>query len=155
MKRIKKLNMGKKLSAMLLAGSIAFTLSACSGNPNMKSLSPEELLSISDIKDLTLVDELMEEGLLPFVDGLDAVEAAEKLEDYMDTIEDLSKIDFTGVSVLEPLTKEQCAEALSLSEEDIETKKEQCKYRGKDVEKLEQRLTALKMLSYLKDNCLN
>jgi len=151
MKGINKINIYHKLTAVLLASSVAFSLTGCAGRVDMKKLSPSALLEIQDVKDVTLVDELLEKEELSYNDDLNIIEAAEKLEKSLDILEDLKDIDFKDVSRLDSLTEEQKASALSLTKEDIELLKEDATYNGKDLVEFERKLFALKTLYHLKE----
>ena len=153
MKGIKKLNVYHKLTALLLAGTMAMSLSACNGNVDMKSLTPSEVLEITDVRDLTMVDELIAANKLTYYEDLDVVEAADQLERYLDIMDLLEDMDFSEVSQLEPLSEERYQEVFSLPLEEIARLKEQVSYKGKDIVELEKKLTALKQLDYLYRIC--
>ena len=155
MKGIKKLNIYHKMTAFLLAGTMAFSLSACNGHVDMKSKSPSNLLEIQEVKDITLLDELMAANELYYFGELDVVEAADQLERYLDIIDLLKKMDFSGVSELEPLTEEQYQEPFSLPLEEIEKLVEKATYKGKDLAQTEEKLIALKQLDHLYTECTN
>ena len=94
MKGINKINIYHKLTAVLLASSMAFSLTGCAGRVDMKKLSPSAILEIQDVKDVTLVDELLEKEELSYNDDLNIIEAAEKLEKSLDILDQLKDVDF-------------------------------------------------------------
>ena len=153
MKGIKGLHVSPRFAALLLATSMAFSLTGCGGHVDMKTLSPSEVLEIQDVKDVTLADELIANNQLTFYEDLDVIEAADQLERYLDILDITKGMDFTNVGQLQPLTDEQYQEALSLPLEEIRTLKEQAAYTGKDIVQLEQKLKALKQLDYLDRHC--
>ena len=155
MKGIKKLNVYKTLSALLLAGTMTLSLSGCGGNVDMKSLTPSEVLAITDVSNLTRVDELIAANQLSFYDSLNIIETADKLEKYLDIIDLLKGMDFSQVSQLEPLRDEKYQEVFSLSLEEIVKLKEQVSYKGRDIIAMEKKLTAMKQLDYLYRECQN
>ena len=104
MKRLKNLNVGKTITAFLLAGAMSFTFAACRKTADMKSISPSELLSITDVKDLTVLDELMDEGRVMYNDELNIVQAATKLERHLNILEKLDSVDFKDVEALQELS---------------------------------------------------
>lgn len=149
-----KINLGKKLTALLLSASFAFTLSSCAGKVKMNSISPKQLLSISDVADDTFMDELTDNGtLVHYGSQMNIVDAAEQLEHYLDIIDQLKDIDFSLVSLLEPLSEEELASVTSLSASDINALIEQSKYKGKNVVEEEKKLNALKKLNQLNNSC--
>ena len=57
--RINKLKATRTLLALLTAGAIGLSISSCSGEANLKSISPSNLLEIEEVQDVTLMDELL------------------------------------------------------------------------------------------------
>lgn len=155
MKKIKKFRMYNRLAALLLAGSIATTLSGCDGKAEMSSLTTSDVLSITDITNVTQIDELIANGQLMVSSDLSIVGAADQLERYMNISEQLQSIDFTKVDELSPLKEEEYEKALTLSKEEIDGLIEASKYDGKDIVQLERKLNALKKLNFLYNYCTN
>ncbi|MBP5678848.1 MAG: hypothetical protein J6X28_03360 [Bacilli bacterium] len=153
MKGIKKINLYRKLAALLVAGTMACSLSACNGEVNMKSMSPSFLLELQDVKDRTLLDELLINNDLGYLEDLDIIEAADQLERYLDIMDQLKSMNFEGVRELSPLTEEQYAEAFSLPKEEIDLLIKKANYKGKDVTLLDEKMIALKQLENLYRTC--
>ncbi len=154
MKGIKNLNVYQKATALLVAGTMAFTLAGCAGSVDMSSLSASEVLSISDVRDVTLIDELIEAGRLQYNEDLNIIEAADQLERYLDIVETIDgKVDFTGVDQLEALPQARYELSLNYSLDEVNALIEASKYNGKDVVQLEQKLNALKQLRFIYDYC--
>ena len=153
MKGINKLQVSRKLATILLAGTMAFSLTACGGHVDMKMLTPSEVLEIQDVKDVTLIDELIAAGMLNYSGELDIIEAADQLERYLDIIDVLKDMDFKQVSDLDKLSDEEYQEVFSLPIEEIEKLKEEANYKGKDLVLTERKLKALKQLNYLYNYC--
>ena len=153
-KGIKGFRPGRRLLALIMAGTMAFSLSGCdNGTVEMDSLTTSQVLNIDDVKDVTLIDELIESGKLRFDNEMTIVDAADQLERYMDISDHLKSLDFTGVTELRPLTEEEYEAVLTLSMDDIDLLVEDAKYDGKDLLKIEQKLTALKELEHLYTYC--
>lgn len=151
MKNVKSLNL-KKITSLLLAGATAFTLSSC-GTVEMSSLTTKDLLEIEDVKDATLIDELIDAGKLKSGEESTIVEQADKLERYMNIVDKTSSIDLTGVDELIPLTEDEEKKVLEMSDEELATLIEQAKSKEKDLKSLENRIIALKKIYYLNKYC--
>ena len=153
MKKINQLRLYQRGAALLLAFLMPFTLTGCkSGKADLTSISINELMENDDVKDATLIDELVESGHLNYTTAegqMDLITSAGQLEKYMDISDKLSSMDFAGVEDLLPLAEEEYQEALSLSDDEIDRLIEASKYEGKSLVQLEQKLVALKKLNYL------
>ena len=100
---MKKMKLNERVFSILLAGAISLSLTGCSGNVKMNKKSFDQLLSIEEIQDHTLLDELVREKSLMYEDELSILDAADRLEEYMD-IEDLLKnVSFEGITPSEEL----------------------------------------------------
>ena len=147
MKGIKKLNVN--IPALLLAGAMSLSFAGCS-TVDMKDITPSALVDIQDVKDSTLLDELVEQGRLMYSEKLNVVEAATKLERLLNILDLLKSVDFKDVESLQPLSNEESEKVLSFSDEQIKELIDQSSYKGKEVLLLEKKLTALKQLDYLR-----
>jgi len=152
MNGIKKLNIYPKLTAILLAGTMAFSLTGCGGHVDMQSMTTSEVLQMQEVQDVTLMDELIESGKLTY-DDMNLVQAADQLERYMNIVDRLDSIKFDDVSELESLSPERYQETLSYTMDDIDLLIEMASYKGKNLKKQEEKLTALKQLYYLYNYC--
>lgn len=148
--------MKKLVSLLLTLSCVIVTFTSCAGKVKMNSLSPKQLLSISDVADDTLMDELIENGYLNhYGTDMDIVSAAEQLENYLNTIDRLKDMDFSQVPLLEPLSDEDKDSVTLLSYSDIATLIEQSQYKGNEPVKQEKKLHALKLLKQLYDDCIS
>lgn len=134
--------------ALLMAGTIIFSVS---GNSKDRTINEtiQELIESEDVKEITLLDELIEDGYLQSIDGRNLIENADCLIHYMDIVERLESIDFTGVEELHPLREEDYEKALSLTDEEIRFYSEAATKKAKTQEEQDEKLYALKMLNYL------
>lgn len=153
MNGIKKLNIYPKLTAILLGGTMAFSLTGCGGHVDMQSMTTSEVLQMQEVQDVTLMDELIANGKLRYGEELDIVQAADQLERYMNIVDHLDSIKFDDVSELESLSPERYQETLSYTMDDIDLLIEMASYKGKNLKKQEEKLTALKQLYYLYNYC--
>lgn len=138
----------EKIAPLVLAGTLALSLSSC-GSVDMSELSTKDLLAIESVADLTTLDELIENDKLK----TNIVAEADQLERYMDIVDKVSKLDFEGVEELRPLSEEEKNAIPSLTDEEIEELIEQSKSKNKDLKSLEDKIIALKKLMYLKEYC--
>ena len=153
MKGIKHLRLNKRFLALIMAGVMAFSLSGCHKNVEMGDISYTELMDIDDVKNVTIMDELIEEDYLNFDDDLNYVQAADQLEEYMQIVETLKSINFSDVEKLRTLTEEEYQATLDLSVEDVKLLKEVATSKSTSLKDTEDRLVALKELNYLNDYC--
>lgn len=156
--KIKNLKFVKaKVIPLLLAGAISSVgLTSCNGTVNMGDVTFEQLLEISDVKDNTLMDELVEQGGCQFTEDMTYLEAADRLLKYMDITEKLSSISFDGVSELRKLSDEEYLETLDYTDEDIDLLIETIKdNKNKELIDEENKLIAYKKLNFLNDYCNN
>ena len=153
MKGIRNLKLTKAAATLLLAGGLSLSLSSCVGYVDMDSVTVSALLSNPEVANVTMMDEMIEDGKLVYTDDLNIVEAADKLENCMDIVKALEKEDFTGADELQPLSDEQYRAARDLSLEDIEALRVESRYNGKDLVSLEKKLNAIKTLNYLYKYC--
>lgn len=154
--KIKNLKFVKaKVIPLLLAGTISTVgLTGCNGTVNMSDITFGQLLEISDVKDNTLMDELLEQGGCQFEEDMTYLEAADLLIRYMDIVEKLDKINFDGVSELRKLTDAEYIETLDYTDEDIDLLIETIKKaKMDDLVDEENKLTAYKKLNFLNDYC--
>ena len=121
----------------------------------MDTVSFESLMSDDDIKDSTLIDELIAAGELPA--GYDTEEnviaAADKLERYLDIVETTSSLDYKDVDKLEELPAEKLEGLEDISLEDVQTLVEEYKTNKTDLVSLEKKLIAIKKLNYINNYC--
>lgn len=154
MKGINKLKVKKTATALLLAGCL-FNVTGCNGKVDMDTVSFESLMSDDDIKDSTLIDELIAAGELPA--GYDTEEnviaAADKLERYLDIVETTSSLDYKDVDKLEELPAEKLEGLEDISLEDVQTLVEEYKTNKTDLVSIEKKLIAIKKLNYINNYC--
>ena len=153
MENIKNLKLYKKGLSVLLAAATTVTLSSCSGYADMKSLTPSEVLSISEVQDVTMVDEMIEAGKLRYEDDMTIIEAADQLERFMDISDMLKNVNLEGADQLSSLTADEYNQTLNLNVDEVNLLIEMASYNGKDVVKQEQRVNAVKRLNYLYNYC--
>ena len=153
--KIKDLKFVKtKVLPLVLAGTISLSFTGCNGRVDMSDVTFGQLLEISDVKDNTLMDELIETGGCQFEEDMTYVEAADRLIKYMDITEKLSKINFDGVSELRKLTDEEYMETLNYSDEEIDLLIETInKAKMDDLVDEENKLIAYKKLDFLNNYC--
>ncbi len=142
----------EKIVPLALAGTLALSLAGCGGKVEMSSVDFNNLMAIEEVQNVTMIDELVAAGYLQY-DDMTILEAADQLERFMAIEEKIGGYDYTGVESLDPLSDEEYAATLNLSEEDIDSLIEQASYKGDDVVALENKLTALKRLDYLNRYC--
>ena len=135
----------KKLLSLLLAGTI--TLSGCASKTDMNTVSFQELLSIQDVRDNTLMDELMRNHYLIFQDDISYITAADKLIDYMNIVEKLDKVDFEKVVPYDT--------AFELSPSEVDYLLNVLKEKDKSELGFERKLTAKKELFTYYEYCKN
>ncbi len=154
MKGIKKLNVAvkRKVLPLLLAGTV-LTLTGCNGKVDMKDHTVAQLMEIDDIKDKTLLDELMEAGYTYFDDEITCVDAADLLKTRMDIVELLSDMDFSEVKNLRPLSSVEYEETEELSLDEVKLLKQMATTKKTDLVSMENKLFAMKNLAYLYDYC--
>ena len=155
MKGIRNLNLTKAAATLLLAGSMSLSLSSCVGSVDLDSVTADALLSNPEVANVTMMDEMIDNGGLLYSEDLNIVEAADKLERCMDVVELLKNEDFSGADQLQPLTDEQYRAVEDYSLEDIETLRIDARYKGNDLASLERKLNAIKKLNYLYSYCNN
>ena len=151
MKGIKNLSIRRILPVLLVGTTLTFT--GCSGKVNMDKYTMSELMANEEVKDLTLMDELIEQGNLMYTDELNYIEAANQLERYMDIVEEIESIDYSEVSQLAPLTAEEYLTTLDLSLGEVQVLKTMATSKATDLVSMERKLTAMKKLDYLYRNC--
>lgn len=155
MKGIRNLKLTKAAATLLLAGSMSLSLSSCVGSVDLDSVTADALLSNPEVANVTMMDEMIDNGGLLYSEDLNIVEAADKLERCMDVVELLKNEDFSGADQLQPLTDEQYRAVEDYSLEDIETLRIDARYKGNDLASLERKLNAIKKLNYLYSYCNN
>lgn len=160
MKGIKNLKISKVAKALLVTGTISLALNSCNGYVDMKSITANELLNNSEVANVTIMDEMIDDGELKYCEDLNIIEAADKLERCMDIVDAISKENLEDVDKLEQLSNDYYESLLILLTEDkepvmesIETIKKAAHYKGNDYLLLERKLNALKILNYLKNYC--
>lgn len=144
----------EKIVPLAIAGTLALSLSACGGQVEMSSVDFHSLMSIEEVQNATLMDEMIDAGYLRYGDGT-LLEAADQLERYMQIEEKIGGYDYTGVDSLQPLSDEVYASTLNMSDAEIDALMEAASYKGDDVVALENKLIALKKLDYLNRYCDN
>ena len=144
----------EKLIPVLLAGSISLTMAGCQGKVKMQEVSLTDLLSIEEVKEVTLMDELLENNSLMYQEK-SYLEAIHQLEEYMTMVEELKFIDMEEVKDLRPLSEEEYHSVEGISLEDVLLLKEIATSRGKTLKEEEERLTTIKKLAHVKEYCNN
>ena len=146
-------NLKVRVSALLLAATMTVSLTGC--KQKVVSTSFHDLLTIEEVKDVTLMDELLENGELGTLTGLSITDAADQLETYMDVVELLSKQEFNGVEELRPLEEQEYEKTTKLSIEEIKELIAQANSKETDLKSMEDKLIAIKKLDYLNTYCKN
>lgn len=141
-----------KLLPLLLAGTIALPLASCNGNVDMKSVTFGDLMAISDVKDDTLLDEMIDNGKFMYDDEMSYLEAADKLLESIDISERLEKFDFSEISELKPLSEEELA---NLDNEDVDQLIENLSDKSDSYVDLEKKLDSYKKLYAIKNKADN
>ena len=142
-----------KLIPLLVAGTISVSVMGCNGNVDMSEVSFNHLMSISDVKDNTIIDELIEEGQLRYDDEMSYVDACDRLTRYMDISDSLKDINFDEYDRLNPLSDEEYLSTLYLTDDEISSLKDIVNGKTKTLVEQEKRLTAYKKLGYLNNYC--
>lgn len=162
MLNIKKLDIKKPL-AFLLAGAISFTVSGCKSKElSMHDYSFDELINNEEIKNSTILDELIANHELDYFDELNPynydrdnyLEMADELEKRIAVIELLNTINFSEVDFLEPLSYEERNDCFNLSLDEIQELIDMAS-RGRSLQEKEEQITAFKKLKYIKDSTQN
>ena len=149
MKEIKKFKVYKMLP-FILASSIA--LSGCSKN-DRETAPLSEIMQVPDVKDLTLIDELMESGMILKIDNQDIIEAADRLKKYMNIVDEVKEIDFSEIDSLKPLPEEDIQKIMGYSVEEVRVLKSIVNGKPQSMKGMEDKVSAYKKLYYLKTHC--
>lgn len=144
-------NLKVRLSALLLAATMAFSLTGCKQAKVKTTFS--DLISIEEVKDVTLLDELIEGGNATSVTGEDIISASNRLESYMDIVDLLGAVDFQGVDELRPLNEEEYEGTKNYSLDDVNELITQVNTTETDLLSTENKLIALKKLNFLNTYC--
>lgn len=142
-----------RLVPLLLAGSVSISLMGCSGNVDMSNMSYNDLMSINDVKDNTIIDELIDDGLLSYDSHSTYVDACDRLVRCMNISDLLKDIDFSELSKLDSLNEEDYLVSLSLTDEEIDSLKSIVKGKANTLVEQENKLKAYKQLGYLNNYC--
>ena len=152
--KIKGLNVIKsKFVPLALAGTMALSLTGCGGRVDMSSVSFEDLLAIEEVKDITLMDEMVEDGLFDYSEDKSYVEVADDTLRYLDIVEELKDIDFSEIPYLSKLSDEEYLSTLDFSLDEVKALEEQLSSKDKSYLGQENRLNAYKKLDYLNNYC--
>lgn len=156
---INKLKVKKTATALLLAGCL-FNLTGCYGNVDMDTVTLESLMEDDDIKDSTLIDELIAAGELdfePYDEKHDfhenLIEASDRLERYMDIVDVTSYLDYKDVDKLDPLLEKDLEGLKDISLEEVNNLVEIATSDKKDLVSMENKLKAIKKLNYINTFC--
>ena len=143
----------EKIVPLAVAGTLALSLVGCGGNVQMKEVDFDSLMTISEVQNATMIDELIANGALMYDDNLNLLQASDQLIRYLDIVAQIGGYDFTGVDSLEPLDQEVLNATLNMTPEEVEGLIEVASYKGDDVVALEAKLNALKKLNFLHNYC--
>lgn len=142
-----KIKLKKILPYLVYCGSSIVLLSGCGIKYDSKKVS--ELLEDTSVKNDTLLDELAESGQLQFNEELSLIEAADRLETYMNICVMLDKKNLDSAKELEPLSEEDCKIAENYNEDDVKELIKNCNCITNDSSKSD----SLRFLHYLKGYC--
>lgn len=147
-----------KITPLVLAGGLSLGFTGCgkTNNIDMTQTTISNLISQDEIKTITSLDDLVNDGVLNYNDELNEVEAADRLEKYMNSVEKIEAIkdvDFSEVSQLSKLNDNEYKESINYSEGEIDALIEQAKYEGNDLIQWENKLSAVKKLDYIHTHC--
>ena len=151
MKNIKNLRVKSTIIPVLLAGAVSLT--GCNGKVDMKSFTFDELLSYENVKDVTLLDELADDGKIRFNNKLNVLEAADMLEKYINIVKMTDSIDFSEVDDLRKLSNREYYDTLNLSEKQVKELVEQGSRKSKTLKDTEEKLDTIKKLDFLNSYC--
>lgn len=139
----------EKLVPLALAGTLALSLTGCTGEIDLSNVSITDIMSNQSIKDVTLIDELIENNMLQSVDDQSIVDAANQLEKYINVCEELERAQLENVDNLRPLSEQDKEVAARLSEDAIRKLIEIAKKKPTTLKEMEDKVIAQKELNYI------
>ena len=141
----------KALPYLLYCATPMLLLTSCGVKYDSKKFS--ELLADTSVKNDTLLDELDENGNLQYDENLSLLEAADRLETYINICQKIDKNKIDIIDDSNTLSEKEIQSIENLSEDDIDNLIKYASYSGSNFEKNADKAKAIRILSNLKTYC--